>query len=243
MIKFFRQIRQRLLTENKFSKYLIYAIGEIVLVVIGILIALSINNWNEVSKTKIKAENFKEKIIQDLIKDTLNIDTQIALATDYRRTIQGYFKFFESGDKPIRILIDSAMKVPTPLYRYHPINFTFLGMQSSGNLELLTDRQSHSLMELSNRQKHVQIIFEKLVSEYFDNKFEREKYLENDLSDVNLYTILGLEPDNKDLINGLKYQHHVLRANYELHFAIIDQGARIKELSKKTISLLKANQN
>ncbi len=42
MIKFFRKIRQRLLTENKFSKYLIYAIGEIVLVVIGILIALSI---------------------------------------------------------------------------------------------------------------------------------------------------------------------------------------------------------
>ena len=47
MIKFFRKIRQRLLTENKFSKYLLYAIGEIILVVIGILIALQINNWNE----------------------------------------------------------------------------------------------------------------------------------------------------------------------------------------------------
>ncbi|WP_460219328.1 DUF6090 family protein [Psychroserpens sp. MEBiC05023] len=46
MIKFFRKIRQNLLSENKFSKYLIYAIGEIVLVVIGILIALQINNWN-----------------------------------------------------------------------------------------------------------------------------------------------------------------------------------------------------
>ncbi len=50
MIKFFRHIRKRLLTENKFSKYLLYAIGEIVLVVIGILIALSINNWNETRK-------------------------------------------------------------------------------------------------------------------------------------------------------------------------------------------------
>lgn len=46
MIKFFRKIRQKLLTENKFSKYLIYAIGEIILVVIGILIALQLNNWN-----------------------------------------------------------------------------------------------------------------------------------------------------------------------------------------------------
>jgi len=46
MIKFFRRIRQKLIMQNKTSKYLKYAIGEIVLVVIGILIALSINNWN-----------------------------------------------------------------------------------------------------------------------------------------------------------------------------------------------------
>ncbi|WP_299126385.1 DUF6090 family protein [uncultured Winogradskyella sp.] len=50
MIKFFRKIRQKMLNENKFSKYLLYAIGEIVLVVIGILIALGINNWNEQQK-------------------------------------------------------------------------------------------------------------------------------------------------------------------------------------------------
>jgi len=50
MIKFFRKIRQQLLTENKFSKYLLYAIGEIVLVVIGILIALQIDNANEIKK-------------------------------------------------------------------------------------------------------------------------------------------------------------------------------------------------
>ena len=47
MIKFFRKIRQKLLTENKFSKYLLYAVGEIFLVVIGILIALQINNNSE----------------------------------------------------------------------------------------------------------------------------------------------------------------------------------------------------
>ena len=52
MIKFFRKIRQRLLTENKFSKYLLYAIGEIILVVIGILIALQINNANEANNPR-----------------------------------------------------------------------------------------------------------------------------------------------------------------------------------------------
>jgi len=50
MIKFFRKIRQKLLSENKLSKYFIYAIGEILLVVIGILIALQVNNWNESKK-------------------------------------------------------------------------------------------------------------------------------------------------------------------------------------------------
>ena len=69
MIKFFRRIRQRLLTENppestrsvradKFSKYLIYAIGEIVLVVIGILIALAINNSNQNRVTKEKEQTY-----------------------------------------------------------------------------------------------------------------------------------------------------------------------------------------
>ena len=62
MIKFFRKIRQKLLNENKFSKYLLYAIGEIVLVVIGILIALSINNKNEQRKVK----QFEYKILQDI---------------------------------------------------------------------------------------------------------------------------------------------------------------------------------
>ena len=47
MIKFFRHIRKDLMEKNKTGKYLKYAIGEIVLVVIGILIALQINNWNE----------------------------------------------------------------------------------------------------------------------------------------------------------------------------------------------------
>ncbi len=52
MIKFFRRIRKRLLTENKFSKYLLYAIGEIALVMIGILLALQVNNWNEERKER-----------------------------------------------------------------------------------------------------------------------------------------------------------------------------------------------
>ena len=58
MIKFFRHIRKSLLMENKTSKYFKYAIGEIVLVVIGILIALQINNWNENRKSRQKEQSY-----------------------------------------------------------------------------------------------------------------------------------------------------------------------------------------
>ena len=61
MIKFFRKIRQRLLTENKFSKYLLYAIGEILLVVVGILIALQINNSNESRKIRNQEVHYLKK--------------------------------------------------------------------------------------------------------------------------------------------------------------------------------------
>lgn len=62
MIKFFRKIRQKLLSENKFSKYLLYAIGEIILVVIGILIALQINTWNNNKEAKL----YEKKILSEI---------------------------------------------------------------------------------------------------------------------------------------------------------------------------------
>ena len=76
MIKLFRKIRQNLLTENKFSKYLIYAIGEILLVVIGILIALNINNNNELEKNEqYVVSNLKEiqNNLLDDIKESQNV--------------------------------------------------------------------------------------------------------------------------------------------------------------------------
>lgn len=62
MIKFFRRIRQHLLMENKTGKYFKYAIGEIILVVIGILIALQINNWNQSIKDKRSLDEYLVKI-------------------------------------------------------------------------------------------------------------------------------------------------------------------------------------
>jgi hypothetical protein len=73
MIKLFKNIRKNNLNEGKTVNYLKYAIGEIVLVVIGILIALQINNWNENKKTDAKIKNLLEALKNDLIQDTLLI--------------------------------------------------------------------------------------------------------------------------------------------------------------------------
>ena len=80
MIKFFRKIRQNLLMENKTSKYFKYAIGEIILVVIGILIALQVNNWNE-NISKLKAQNKTiENLNLELKGNLIKLDSTIRLS-------------------------------------------------------------------------------------------------------------------------------------------------------------------
>jgi len=80
MIKFFRQIRQVLLSEGKTGKYLKYAVGEIVLVVIGILIALQINNWNGNRKDKIAESNILQDIRGSISTDIQQLNLRIELA-------------------------------------------------------------------------------------------------------------------------------------------------------------------
>ena len=69
MIRFFRTLRQRLLSENRLGKYLLYAIGEIALVMIGILLALQVNTWNEARKDRAFLDFSLQKIHTDLKSD------------------------------------------------------------------------------------------------------------------------------------------------------------------------------
>jgi len=85
MIKFFRHIRRKLISENKMGKYFKYAIGEILLVVLGILIALQVNNWNN------------ERISNKLVKQSLN-----RMKTDINNDIEGFeynLKFYNKLEK------------------------------------------------------------------------------------------------------------------------------------------------
>ncbi len=94
MIKFFRNIRRNLLSEGKTGKYLKYAIGEIVLVVIGILIALSINNWNENRLQNQVLTNINKIIVEDLRNDVADIK----LILQSKREREGYFNKVLNGE-------------------------------------------------------------------------------------------------------------------------------------------------
>lgn len=77
MIKFFRKIRQKLVSENNFRKYLVYAIGEIVLVVIGILIAINLNNSNERSTIKKNVDAQFKLLEYSIYQDSLSFQRLI----------------------------------------------------------------------------------------------------------------------------------------------------------------------
>ena len=238
MIKFFRHIRQQLLNENKTGKYFKYAIGEIVLVVIGILIALQINNWNEERKKNLKAKGYVEKLINDLVADTLYINERFTIGDRYQKQIETYFKFFEEGNHSIDVLIDSAMNVSSGLYRYLPINYTFKDMQSSGNSSLLTEEQRRALIELTNAQEFLQIVFEKIISDQFTERHERRKYLDSDMSSSDFYKILSVNLNEESKVKGLKHHHDILSINYGLHLSMKRIGNEIKEKSHAAILLL-----
>ncbi|WP_071341929.1 DUF6090 family protein [Maribacter sp. 1_2014MBL_MicDiv] len=142
MIKFFRKIRQKLLSENKFGKYLTYAIGEIVLVVIGILIALQINNWNEEHKANLK----ELTILKSLEKEFNSNKAQLNSKIEHRNTIiKNCRRLLDFYNKPELVERDSIMYylssiVPTT---FDPVQNDFV---NSGTLEILKNEELKQLL-------------------------------------------------------------------------------------------------
>ena len=241
MINFFRKTRKKMADDNKPMKYMRYAIGEIALVVIGILIALSINNWNEERKDRKKGAVYAKKLIGDIVQDTLNLQDLITKADANYKSIQSYFEYFEAGNQSIQVFIDSSKGVEWSFFRYTPVNYTFEEMLSSGNLSLLTEKQRNLLMELSNRQKFLQIIIEKLISDIFVHIQEAEKYLDQDASESNFYEILFIKIDKNELSKGLLAKHNAYTSLIDLTKIMTSHGDQIKSISNKCAKSLESN--
>ncbi|MFC3879766.1 DUF6090 family protein [Algoriphagus namhaensis] len=100
MISFFRKIRQKLLDQNQVTRYLIYALGEILLVVIGILIALQVNNWNETQKNKATEQKLLGELRDDLSATLEDLKTDIVIASDHLTLVDSIYSSLYLAEEP-----------------------------------------------------------------------------------------------------------------------------------------------
>ncbi len=147
MLKFFRNIRQSLLMENKNAKYLKYAIGEIVLVVFGILIALQVNNWNEDRKSQhrknillksLQAE-FKQNLIQ--LDSVLHFDNVV---------VKSSLRFLHLKPEEVAILGQDTLKAllqnTSWIWTFDPLNGALRSGISSGDINLIKSEELKNLL-------------------------------------------------------------------------------------------------
>jgi hypothetical protein len=145
MIKFFRKIRQNLLIKNKTGKYFKYAIGEIVLVVIGILIALSINNWNEGRKLENDKKKLMHALKQEFSTNKVALENHLSGLNKHNSRLNKVINFSASA---IELPIDSLRLYSSNLD--FPLTLSLLnsvqeGTISSGKFEMLSDSLKHTI--------------------------------------------------------------------------------------------------
>lgn len=148
MISFFRKIRYRLVNDNqpassagRFFKYFRYAIGEILLVVIGILIALYINNWNEQRKDdKLEAEYYC-RLLEDLIQDGEQIGALIQLTETRLKASNQAVRLLQKDEaNKIEVAHQIALAIKSIYTDFQPNNSAFEDIKSGANLNVIKDK-------------------------------------------------------------------------------------------------------
>ena len=241
MIKFFRKIRQNLLMENKTSKYFKYAIGEIVLVVIGILIALQINNWNEHQKAIKKEQEIIISLKQEI---TQNI-------TKLKKTLQLNERFLKQADSLISFLANDfndlqISKIATA-FNYNPSTFDIPELERiiAANSDVLIERKDlitdlrilkSNFNEIKVSQVYLDDLWSTKVTDFFINGgifLEPNKHSEVTISSKEIlatgYTIKQLSA--------------LLNAKYVLHIVWKNEKQITLKKAEEVLALLNTNSN
>ncbi|MEM6517628.1 MAG: DUF6090 family protein [Bacteroidota bacterium] len=140
MIKLFRNIRKRLLSEGKIGRYFKYAIGEIILVVIGILIALEINDWSQNKKNQKLEAQYYCRLLEDVNQDFTNYNDYVALLNERIDVNNTVIQRLQDDSMPL----DSVTPLILKSIKYSIRNITattdaFDDIKSSGNLNIIKD--------------------------------------------------------------------------------------------------------
>ena len=200
--------------ENKTSKYFKYAIGEIVLVVIGILIALSINNWNELIKESKLEKRYLKNITKELKKDSIALDNIHKELVYQSETKNPVIEMLEDQQKN-----DSLMKYFAvqwrPIYPYTPLNSTFEEMKSSSHLNIIkSDEIRESIIKMYNSYESL-YSDEQFLLKYFEKLVDLLAKNIPNLYKPNVEDILSLGK-NPHIINSIRLNgSYSRRANYK----------------------------
>ncbi len=202
MINFFRKIRKQLADDNRPLKYMRYAIGEIVLVVIGILIALSINNWNEEQKRGKLKNAYRNSLVNDLSLDTLMLGKLILENKNILETLRIQQNRFLGPKTPIDTLLKIAKDEFDPelnmrvKYNRNTINTLI----ASGNIDLFSREFNEMLMTLISIQD-IERESSNFYSEVYTDKVSRfsDDYPVSGRQNSNLFNLAWIDIDEKKL--------------------------------------------
>ena len=136
MIHFFRKIRHNLIEKNNFKKYSIYAIGEILIVIIGILIAVGINNWNQNRLLKIEELKSLKSLHSEIRDNLINFDSTYNLQLGRKEAVQQLL--FTNLSNYNLSSLDTLFRETAQNYTYNPSLGIYNTMINSGKIELLT---------------------------------------------------------------------------------------------------------
>lgn len=193
--------------QNKMSKYVKYAIGEILLVVIGILIALQINNWNEIRKLKTQETTYYCQLIDDLKADIANIDITTKSLKDRqvatRRVLTNLLKIQEKKDTLLSDYLPSIRSKS-----FVPTKAAIKDITSSGKLENLTNQVHKNAILSYYVQQDVNLkIIEGNNSQLWQKIFAYNDYTDFGLNELPLYRDLYGD-DLQGLLNSKEWQRN-----------------------------------
>jgi len=205
MIKIFRNIRQKLLAEGKTTNYLKYAIGEIVLVVIGILIALQINNWNQIRLAKIEEQTILSNLHQEFLrnKETLNLVIKQNGAS-YHASVTIMDLIGKSRAEIESINTDSLLYKSIDYNMFSPSENALSDLLQSGRLQLLKNENLKELLyQWSSIMKNGLENYEGVDSK-IENDLVPYLTLHHSLKDIDFYGPLNWKRKSELKVDKLK---------------------------------------
>lgn len=222
MIKFFRKIRQQLLSKNQVSKYLVYAFGEIILVVIGILIALGINNLNQERINKNTEQIYLHGLEEEFKTSKLKLEELIQVNQGNIDGAKSILKYIADpnkspGEKEFSQLLYQSFSSDIA---FNPNNSLLNEMINSGNLKILSNSELRRLLtnwistleDIKRQENELDIQREHVL-----NEFRTEgNSLQTVLKQVGVYQQLGIpigqqkEQSNLKLLSSSAFENNIL---------------------------------